>query len=95
MLDQRDQIDWRNDNNQENGNKLRTYRLYNNRITTCHYVKCVRNRGHRRILSKFRSGSLPLAVETGRYARPKIPLEDRKCKYCKSNCVEDETHFFY
>jgi len=31
------------------------------------YVRNVLNIQHRRILSNFRSGCLPLAVETGRY----------------------------
>ena len=32
------------------------------------------NRDHRRILAMFRCGNLPLHIETGRYARPKIPV---------------------
>ena len=59
------------------------------------YVKNVFNRQHRRILSNFRSGCLPLAVETGRYTRPKIPLNERKCIFCNNNSFEDEIHFFY
>ena len=49
---------------------------------------------HRRILAMFRSGSLPLNIETGRYAKPKVPLFDRTCKLCSNNCIEDEMHFF-
>ena len=51
------------------------------------------SRGHRRVLAKFRSCNLPLAIETGRYTRPKTPVHERVCKYCNSNSVEDETHF--
>jgi hypothetical protein len=51
------------------------------------------NRSNRRVLANFRSGSLPLAIETGRYAKPKVPLNERICTYCNKNCVEDEMHF--
>ena len=50
-------------------------------------------RSHRRILAKFRSGSLPLQIEIGRYAKPKVPLDNRICKLCKDNVVEDELYF--
>lgn len=82
-----------NDTSQENGNKLRTYRLYKADLFTDTYVKLKMERNHRRILAKFRSGSLPLQIETGRYAKPKVPLDDRKCKLCTENAIEDEMHF--
>ena len=47
----------------------------------------------RRILAKFRSCNLPLAVETGRYTKPKTLLAERLCKFCDSAAVEDEIHF--
>ena len=80
-----------NDRGQENGNKLRTYRLYKSELLP--YVKINMDMTHRRILAKFRSGSLPLNIETGRYAKPKVPLLDRTCKLCSNNCIEDEMHF--
>ena len=82
-----------NDVSQENGNKLRTYRVYKTDLITEHYVKLNMERSHRRILAKFRSGSLPLQIEIGRYAKPKVPLDNRICKLCKDNVVEDELHF--
>ena len=36
---------------------------------------------------------IPLAVETGRYSRPQIPLNERLCKFCNTNSVENEIHF--
>ena len=51
------------DGNAENGNKLSTYR-YKNGFKTEYYVKCNISRGHRRVLAKFRSCILPLAIET-------------------------------
>ena len=62
-----------------NGNKLRTYREYKTDFKPEYYVKCSMSRDQRRILSKFRSCNLPLAIETGRYTRPKTPVNDRVC----------------
>jgi hypothetical protein len=80
------------DRNQVNGNKLRTYRTYKTQLCTSAYVKSVLIRSHRQVLANFRSGSLPLAIETGRYAKPKVQLNERICIYCNNNCVEDEMH---
>ena len=77
----------------DNGNKLRTYRCYKKEYCTENYVLLNMNRDQRRILAKFRSCNLPLAIETGRYSRPKTPLHERLCKYCESSSIEDETHF--
>ncbi len=81
------------DRKNENGNKLRLYRCYKSQLKTEQYVQQVIPRYQRRILSRLRTGCLPLAVETGRYLRPKIPLENRVCTFCEQHCVEDETHF--
>ena len=87
-----DDQNWRdkvwNDTGQENGNKLRTYRLYKSNLMTDEYVKINLERSHRRILAKFRSGSLPLQIETGRYKKPKVPLNNRICNLCTDNVIE-------
>ena len=57
-----------------NGNKLRTYRQYKTVLKTESYVKQTMSRGHRRVLAKFLSCTLPLAIEIGRYTRPKTPI---------------------
>ena len=49
-----------------NGTKLGTYRKYKNSLTTEPYVTMNMRRDPRRILTKFRSCNIPLAVETGR-----------------------------
>lgn len=94
FLIQKDREKWYNelfnDRNLENGNKLRTYRQYKTTLCTSSYVKLVKYRDQRRILANFRGGSLPLSIETGRYTRPKTPIDDRICKYCNSGCVEDD-----
>ena len=50
-------------------------------------------RSYRQCLAKLRCGSLPLAVETGRYAKPAIQLNERICKLCNSQSIENEIHF--
>lgn len=73
--------------------KLRTYRLYKNSFNCETYCQTPIARNHRSILFKFRSGSLQLHVETGRYNRPKLALNERTCNICKNGEVEDERHF--
>ena len=34
-----------------------------------------------------------MQIETGRYKKPKVPLNNRICKLCKDNVIEDEIHF--
>ena len=73
--------------------KLRTYRKYKTVLKKGGYCDLPLPRDHRRILFKLRSCSLPLALETGRYSKPKTPVNERLCKFCNSSSVEDETHF--
>lgn len=73
--------------------KLRTYKTYKNILNPEWYCCLPMSRDHRRILFKLRSCSLPIAIETGRYSRPKTPLNERLCKFCNSDSVESETHF--
>ena len=47
---------------------------------------------YRPVLAKYRSCNLPLAIEIGRFIRPKTPVFERLCKYCSTDSVEDETH---
>ena len=98
-LNEQDNIEWHNDlhndrANVQNGNKLRTYRLYKNSVEVESYVKTNIPRMERRTMALFRSGSLPLAYETGRYSRPPVPINDRLCTLCDNNAIETEKHFF-
>ena len=47
------------------------------------------SRKHRGSLAKFRSGTAPIKVETGRYQN--LDLTERVCSHCAS-WVEDEEH---
>ena len=44
-------------------------------------------------IAPFRISSHTPEIETGRHRRPKVPIEERTCKICQSNSVEDEQHF--
>ena len=46
---------------------------------------------HRSVISKIRSGTFPIEIETGRYRQ--IALQDRLCKSCRDQAIEDEMHF--
>ena len=45
-------------------------------------------------LTKLRLSAHALAIETGRYSKPKIPKNERFCKFCL-NEIENETHFLF
>ena len=45
----------------------------------------------RAVISKLRSGTLPIAIETGRFRT--TPLQERLCGLCNNHSIEDETHF--
>ena len=46
-------------------------------------------------LIKFRLGGHSLRVETDRWLRPKPPREQRICRHCSMQAVEDEQHFLF
>jgi hypothetical protein len=71
--------------------KLRTYRLYKEAYSIEHYVSCIMSRKLRSGLARFRSGTLLLEIETGRWRG--IPEEQRICKMCNTQSVESESHF--
>ncbi|XP_053391878.1 uncharacterized protein LOC128554619 [Mercenaria mercenaria] len=81
------------DRNASNSNKLRTYRTYKSVFKTEPCILLNMSREQRRILAKFRACNHPLAIESARYAKPKIPFNLCLCVYCDSSRVEDETHF--
>ena len=71
--------------------KLRTYIKFKETLKTEEYVKVCLSRMQRSLLAQFRSGILPLYVETGRYRG--IQLENRICVLCTKQEIEDECHF--
>ena len=75
------------------GNKLRTYRLFKKKFDLEDYLMKIKDFNLRKILSKFRLSDHNLAIELGRRIKPKIPANNRLCKKCDNNVVEDEMHF--
>ena len=54
---------------------LLSVNIYNTELQTESYVKLSFQKDHRRILSMFRCGNLPLPIETVRFVRPKDIVE--------------------
>ena len=82
--------------NSEMGGKLRHYRVFKTEPSPAGYVLAPLGAWAWPMpwaLASLLSGCLPLALETGRYRIPKVPLNQRTCKICNQNCIEDEFHF--
>ena len=57
------------------------------------YLLQVRNRKHRRAMTKLRLSDHSLEIEKVRHDKPRINRENRKCKLCTESVIEDEIHF--
>ena len=70
---------------------LRTYCniKYNFGMDT--YLDAIKNYKYRVAMSQLRTSSHTLAIEYGRYTRPKTKFEDRNCSFC--HILDDERHF--
>ena len=66
--------------------KLRTYKLFKRHVETEKYVTANLSRYERSLIAKFRSGTLQLAIETGRFRN--IEINDRLCISCNQNQVD-------
>ena len=75
----------------ENG-KLRTYSKFKTLFKLENYILQF-PLSQRRNLTKLRISAHHLAIETGRYAQPKIPIDKRICFHCGK--IEDELHFIF
>ena len=71
-----------------------TLRNYATFKTTCDhekYLSDVTNISHRFAITRLRTSSHSLRIETGRYCNPKLPVKERLCFSCKQ--IENECHF--
>ena len=84
----KDELSRETGKNGKGGNKLRTYRLFKNEYEVEEYCTQVWSVRYRGALAKFRTGTAPLRIETGRYEL--LPVNERRCFNC--NAVEDELH---
>ena len=71
--------------------KLRTYVKLKANFGIETYVKLNLNKTERSFLTQLRCGILPLRLETGSYSGEQP--NERLCKFCNSNSMEDECHF--
>ena len=71
---------------------MRTYRLLNNVFKFEKYLSVVNSDNDRVSMTRFRTSNHKLQIEIGRYTIPKTPINNRTCKNCNLNSVEDELH---
>ena len=69
---------------------LRTYSKIKSSFGIAPYLDTVKNHKYRIAMAQLRTSSHTLAIERGRYARPKLHINDRTCNICGT--VEDEIH---
>jgi hypothetical protein len=74
------------------GNKLRTYHTLKRSFEYENYLSYETNYHNRSLITKMRISAHKLEIETGRYNKKKIKAEDRTCKQCTMNVMEDEKH---
>ena len=79
----------------EHSRKLEFYKVFKEEYSTSDYLQQLKNFDERRNLVKFKLSNHKLMIELGRYQTDHIPRENRLCPLCKSNKVENETHFLF
>ena len=73
--------------------KLRTYRTIKTRLRLEPYLLTEKENVGSFWLTRIRSGTSTLRIETGRWKRPVEKPQERKCLQCGSGDIEDEKHF--
>ena len=71
---------------------LRTYCLFKSDYRRESYLHHASNRNLLTAISRFRTSSHSLHIETGRHTVPITPKENRICKFCQLNEIDDEIH---
>ena len=69
------------------------YRHLKDEFEMASYLSIILTKSLRICLTKIRTSSHILRVESGRHGRIRIPRNERFCIYCDMNCIEDEYHF--
>ena len=88
-LMQRNILDWQRQ--AEIMPKPRTCKTVQISPTVAGHVAQQMSPAFRSVLARFRNGTFPLAIETGRYIGQ--PIHERICTSCDRNSVETEIHF--
>ena len=71
--------------------RMMTYASYKTNFVTEKYLDLIPVVKHRVALTKLRTSSHSLEIERGRYVRPRVKPEQRRCVVC--NVMDDEIHF--
>ena len=74
-----------------NSNRLMPYSIFKHDFVLEKYLNLTIENKYKVALSRFRTSSHDLFVETGRYDN--VPQDQRLCKSCNRNRIEDEFHF--
>lgn len=82
--------DW--NSNIENSGVLELYRNIKEDFSYEKYLDILPG-NLRTYFCKIRLSAHSLRIQTGRYARNRIPRNERYCQYCNTNDLEDEFHF--
>lgn len=80
---------WYSDIN--NSSRLQSYCLFKHTFETENYLDFISHNDYKIALSRFRTSSHCLRIESGRYDGTK--REERICKSCQMRKMEDEYHF--
>ena len=73
-----------------NSKRLQMYARYKHDFESENYLDFITEKKYKIALTQFRLSSHDLAVERGRYEN--LIRNERICKLCNSNCVENEYH---
>ena len=82
---------WMKHISRQENNKLKTYSTIKEAFSLEPYLTQSKIFARRNI-TRLRISCHPLATKTGRYTKPKTPVENRICELCDRNCIEDENH---
>ena len=83
--------DWQQKNESMKNGKLKTYLALKPNFGLEKYLTILNNFHYERSICRLRISSHRLQIETGRYRN--VPRDERICKKCSENEIEDEVHF--
>jgi len=84
--------DWLNEiQNNDTHSITRTYKLFKHSFGMESYTNKVSNKNYRQALTRLRTSSHALRIETGRHESEATSIDSRLCHNC--NVLEDELHF--
>ena len=84
-------LDWQRSNDLLKDGKLVTYLFLKTNFGYEKYFTIINNFSYRKLRCRFRVSVHRLYIETGRYKN--IPRNERLCKNCSANEIEDEVQF--